>query len=146
MQRQPRLRLRGAAHPGRLEAGPLHGRASTASATAFTGYSVAAANSSAFGGGMFIAPDAELDDGEFDVVTVGEVGKLRFLGNLPKVFKGTHVEEDEVRVFRAPQLELERRAGPSPSTPTASTSPTCRPRCGCCRARCSVIVPPPAGA
>lgn len=72
----------------------------------FTGYSVSVANSRAFGGGMFIAPAAELDDGEFDVVTVGEVGKLRFLGNLPKVFKGTHVEEDEVRVFRAPSLEL----------------------------------------
>jgi YegS/Rv2252/BmrU family lipid kinase len=72
----------------------------------FTGYSVSVANSRAFGGGMFIAPDADLSDGEFDVVTVGEVGKLRFLGNLPKVFKGTHVEEDEVRVFRASRLEL----------------------------------------
>jgi YegS/Rv2252/BmrU family lipid kinase len=72
----------------------------------FTGYSVSVANNRAFGGGMFIAPDAELDDGEFDIVTVGEVGKLRFAGNLPKVFKGTHVEEDEVRVFRAAQLEL----------------------------------------
>src|SRR4249920_1199718 len=72
----------------------------------FSGYSVSVANSRAFGGGMFIAPDAELDDGEFDVVTVGEVGKLRFVGNLPKVFKGTHVEEDEVKVFRAPRLEL----------------------------------------
>jgi YegS/Rv2252/BmrU family lipid kinase len=72
----------------------------------FTGYSVSVANSKAFGGGMFIAPDADLADGEFDIVTVGEVGKLRFLGNLPKVFKGTHVEEDEVRVFRAPRLEL----------------------------------------
>jgi len=72
----------------------------------FSGYSVSIANSKAFGGGMFIAPDADLADGEFDVVTVGEVGKLRFLGNLPKVFKGTHVEEDEVRVFRASRLEL----------------------------------------
>lgn len=72
----------------------------------FTGYSVSVANSRAFGGGMYIAPDAELDDGEFDIVTVGEVGKLRFVGNLPKVFKGTHVDEDEVRVFRAPHLEL----------------------------------------
>jgi len=72
----------------------------------FTGYSVSVANSKAFGGGMFIAPDADLADGEFDVVVVGEVGKLRFLSNLPKVFKGTHVEEDEVRVFRAPRLEL----------------------------------------
>jgi YegS/Rv2252/BmrU family lipid kinase len=72
----------------------------------FSGYSVSVANSSTFGGGMRIAPDAELDDGEFDVVTIGEVGKLRFVGNLPKVFKGTHLEEDEVRVFRASQLEL----------------------------------------
>jgi YegS/Rv2252/BmrU family lipid kinase len=72
----------------------------------FTGYTVAAANSRAYGGGMFMAPDAQLDDGELDVIMVGEVGKLRFLGNLPKVFKGTHVDEDEVRVFRAPSVKL----------------------------------------
>ena len=74
--------------------------------TRFTGYSVSVANNRAFGGGMFVAPDAELDDGLFDVVMVGEGGKLRFVGNLPKVFKGTHVELDEVRVFRTPHLEL----------------------------------------
>jgi YegS/Rv2252/BmrU family lipid kinase len=72
----------------------------------FTGYSVSVANNKAFGGGMFIAPDADLSDGEFDIVTVGEHGKLRSLAILPKVFKGTHVEEDEVRVLRAPRLEL----------------------------------------
>lgn len=72
----------------------------------FSGYSVSVANNKAFGGGMFIAPDADLEDGEFDIVTVGEVGKLRFLSNLPKVFKGTHVDETEVRVFRAPRLEV----------------------------------------
>jgi len=71
-----------------------------------SGYSVSVANSRAYGGGMFIAPDAELDDGRFDVVAVGEGGKLRFLANLPKVFKGTHVDEDEVTVFRASHLEL----------------------------------------
>ncbi|HXV04960.1 MAG TPA: diacylglycerol kinase family protein [Solirubrobacterales bacterium] len=72
----------------------------------FSGYSVSAANGRFYGGGMMIAPDADIADGEFDVVTVGEGSKLRFLGNLPKVFKGTHVEEDEVRVFRASRLEL----------------------------------------
>jgi YegS/Rv2252/BmrU family lipid kinase len=72
----------------------------------FSGHSVSVANSKAFGGGMFIAPDADLADGEFDVVVVGEMGKLRSLAILPKVFKGTHVEEDEVRVFRASRLEL----------------------------------------
>lgn len=72
----------------------------------FSGHSVSVANNKAFGGGMFIAPDADLADGEFDVVTVGEHGKLRSLAILPMVFKGTHVEEDEVRVFRAARLEL----------------------------------------
>jgi YegS/Rv2252/BmrU family lipid kinase len=74
--------------------------------TRLTGYSIAVANNKAFGGGMYVAPDAELDDGEFDIVAIGAVGKLRYVGNLPKVFKGTHVEMDEVRVFRAPHLEL----------------------------------------
>lgn len=74
--------------------------------TRFTGHSVSVANNRAYGGGMFIAPNAELDDGEFDVVVVGDMGKLRSLSNLPKVFKGTHLEEDEVRVFRTPRLEI----------------------------------------
>jgi YegS/Rv2252/BmrU family lipid kinase len=72
----------------------------------FTGYSVSAANSRAYGGGMMLAPNADLGDGELDVVTIGSVGKLRFLANLPKVFKGTHVDEDEVRVFRTARLEI----------------------------------------
>jgi YegS/Rv2252/BmrU family lipid kinase len=74
--------------------------------TRFTGYSVSVANNSTFGGGMRIAPDADLEDGLFDVISIGEVGKLRFLANLPKVFKGTHVEGEDVEVFRAPHLEL----------------------------------------
>ncbi len=71
-----------------------------------SGYSIAVANSKAFGGGMFVAPDAELDDGEFDVVHIGEISKWQYASNLPKVFKGTHVEEDAVSVFRAARLEI----------------------------------------
>jgi YegS/Rv2252/BmrU family lipid kinase len=73
----------------------------------FRGYSVAAANSGAYGGGMLIAPDAELDDGRLDVVTTGEVGKLRFLVNLPKVFEGEHVHNEEVSVERATEARIE---------------------------------------
>jgi YegS/Rv2252/BmrU family lipid kinase len=72
----------------------------------FTGYSVAVANSSAFGGGMYVAPHAKLDDGLFDVVVIGEIGKLQYLSNLPKVFKGTHVEEDEVTELPAAGAEI----------------------------------------
>ena len=73
----------------------------------FTGYSVAAANSRAYGGGMFIAPDAILDDGLVDVVWTGDISKRRFLSNLPKVFKGTHVSEPEVGTRRAASLRIE---------------------------------------
>jgi YegS/Rv2252/BmrU family lipid kinase len=66
------------------------------------GYSVAIANSQAFGGGMYVAPHAKLDDGLFDVISIGsEIGKLRYLSNLPKVFKGTHVDEDGVMEIHA---------------------------------------------
>jgi YegS/Rv2252/BmrU family lipid kinase len=72
----------------------------------FTGYSVAAANSKAFGGGMFLAPDAELDDGKLDVVWISDVAKLRYLSNLPKVFKGRHVDNEEVTVLRAAEVSI----------------------------------------
>jgi YegS/Rv2252/BmrU family lipid kinase len=73
----------------------------------FTGYAVAAANSRAYGGGMFIAPGAQLDDGLLDVVSTGQISKLRYLANLPKVFKGTHVEKPTVTVRRAAEVRIE---------------------------------------
>jgi YegS/Rv2252/BmrU family lipid kinase len=72
----------------------------------FTGYTVAVANSRAYGGGMMLAPDAELDDGLLDVVLIEAVPKWRFLANLPKVFKGVHVRLPEVRVLRAREVAI----------------------------------------
>lgn len=72
-----------------------------------TGYTVAAANSKAYGGGMFIAPDAELDDGLLDVVTIAAVSKLRFVKGLPDVFRGKHVHKSEVSVRCCAELVIE---------------------------------------
>jgi YegS/Rv2252/BmrU family lipid kinase len=72
----------------------------------FKGYSVAAGNSRAFGGGMFIAPHAELDDGKLDVITISDVSRLRYLRGLPKAFKGTHVENEEVTEYTAAAVEI----------------------------------------
>jgi YegS/Rv2252/BmrU family lipid kinase len=71
-----------------------------------SGYSISVANNSTFGGGMRIAPEAELDDGLLDVITVGEVGKLRFVANLRKVFNGTHIDDEQVRMSRAARVEI----------------------------------------
>jgi YegS/Rv2252/BmrU family lipid kinase len=71
------------------------------------GYSVGAANSKAYGGGMYAAPGAELDDGLLDIVTLADMPKRRFLTSLlPKVFKGTHVDEPEVTVLRAAEVVI----------------------------------------
>jgi len=72
----------------------------------FSGFTVAVANSKAYGGGMMMAPDAVLDDGLFDVVMSSNTGKLRVLANMPKIFKGTHVENPEVEVIRAREVEI----------------------------------------
>ncbi len=72
-----------------------------------TGYSVGACNSKAYGGGMYAAPGAELDDGLLDIVTCADMPKRRFLTSmLPRVFKGTHIELPEVTVLRAAQATI----------------------------------------
>jgi YegS/Rv2252/BmrU family lipid kinase len=70
------------------------------------GYSIAAANGRQYGGGMLLAPDASLDDGLFDVVTVADVPKRRFLRGLPRVFSGRHVRNEEIAVRRARELRI----------------------------------------
>jgi diacylglycerol kinase family enzyme len=65
------------------------------------GWSVAAANSAYYGGGMRYAPAAVIDDGLLELVTAERSSKLHFLGMLPKVFSGRHIEDPRVRVRRA---------------------------------------------
>jgi YegS/Rv2252/BmrU family lipid kinase len=72
----------------------------------FTGYTVAVGNSKVYGGGMFILPMAELDDGKLDVLVCKAIGKLRFLREFPKAFKGTHVDADYTEFFRGEEIEV----------------------------------------
>jgi YegS/Rv2252/BmrU family lipid kinase len=76
--------------------------------TRFVGWSVAAANSKAYGGGMFVAPDAELDDGALDVVYCEQTSRATFVRKLlPKVFKGEHVHEPGVHVLRGAEVRID---------------------------------------
>jgi YegS/Rv2252/BmrU family lipid kinase len=72
----------------------------------FTGYTVAVGNSKAYGGGMYVFPMAELDDGKLDVIVCKRISKLRFLIELRKVFKGTHVDADYTEFFRGEEIEV----------------------------------------
>jgi diacylglycerol kinase family enzyme len=59
------------------------------------------ANARYFGGGMKVAPEALLDDGQFDVITIGDLGALKIMANAHKLYKGTHLEMEEVYQSRA---------------------------------------------
>ena len=63
-------------------------------------------NGPMFGGGMLIAPGAELDDGLLDLVLVRRVSKLELLRVFPRVFRGTHVDHPAISIHRTPWVRL----------------------------------------
>lgn len=72
-----------------------------------TGYTVAAANTKAYGGGMIAAPTAVPDDGLLEVGASGNVSKIRFLRGLGQIFKGKHLETLEVRMWQVGEVKIE---------------------------------------
>jgi diacylglycerol kinase (ATP) len=68
---------------------------------------LAFANAPVYGGGMKIAPRAELDDGKLDFCVVNRVGKLRLLYVFPTVYFGRHLRFPEVEYFQSTRLRLE---------------------------------------
>ena len=72
-----------------------------------TGYSVAVGNSRAYGGGMFLLPHAELDDGRLEVLAIARHSKLRFLRDLPKVFKGSHLPSPYARLMSGSSVQVD---------------------------------------
>jgi YegS/Rv2252/BmrU family lipid kinase len=72
-----------------------------------TGYSVGVCNSKAYGGGMYAAPQAVLDDGLLDVILGGATSKRHFLfRTLPGVFKGTHLDDPSITTFTGKTIDV----------------------------------------
>ncbi len=63
------------------------------------------ANARYFGGGMKVAPEAKLDDGLFDVVSIGDLGAIKILTNSPQLYLGTHLGMQNVNHTLACRLE-----------------------------------------
>lgn len=62
------------------------------------------ANARYFGGGMKIAPDAKLDDGKFDVVSIGDLGAFKIFTNAPRLYFGAHLGMQQVGHLRAAKV------------------------------------------
>ena len=70
-------------------------------------HDVIVANGVWHGGGMKLAPDAAPDDGQFDVVLIGDVSKVDFLTTAPKIYKGRHVHHPKVEVLRSKRVVVD---------------------------------------
>jgi diacylglycerol kinase (ATP) len=62
------------------------------------------ANARYYGGAMKIAPDAKLDDGRFDIITIGDASAFRILANSPRLYFGAHLRMNEVTHALAKQV------------------------------------------
>jgi diacylglycerol kinase (ATP) len=61
---------------------------------------VIVANCQYLGGGMRMCPDAEPDDGLFDVLLIGDITKRDLALTLPKVYRGTHLPHAKAEALR----------------------------------------------
>jgi len=67
---------------------------------------VTVANAPFYGGGMKIAPDANMNDGVFDICVVQEISKLELIQQFPRVFKGTHIFHPRVLMKTGKKVKL----------------------------------------
>ena len=68
---------------------------------------VAVANAQYYGGGMKIAPGADLTDGLFDVVVVGDLGTLEMARGVGRIYAGQHLDMPKVEVLRGRRVTAE---------------------------------------
>jgi diacylglycerol kinase (ATP) len=73
-------------------------------------HDVVVANGRYFAGGMMICPEAEPDDGLFDVLTIGDLTKRDLLLTLPKTYRGRHLPHPKAELLRGAVVEIETGA------------------------------------
>ena len=71
------------------------------------GMLLAVANGPRYGGGMKVAPDAQMDDGLLDLTFLDELKTSTFLRVFPSVYAGTHIRRPEVHQYRARTVRIE---------------------------------------
>jgi diacylglycerol kinase (ATP) len=58
-------------------------------------------------GGMLIMPEAEPDDGLFDVLLIGDLTKTELVRVMPKIYRGTHLPHPKGEVLRGSEVEID---------------------------------------
>ena len=69
--------------------------------------SVVVANGQYHGGSMWLAPEAEPDDGLLDVVVIGDITKADFVRSVRRIYKGTHLTHPKIELLRGSAVEVD---------------------------------------
>ena len=84
---------------------------------------IAVGNGRSYGAGMNVCPNAQLNDGLFDLVILEPVSTVEFIKVFPQVYSGKHIHHPQVRSIRAQKVRIEgasiayadgERIGPAP--------------------------------
>jgi YegS/Rv2252/BmrU family lipid kinase len=67
---------------------------------------IVVANGRFAGGGMMLAPHAELDDGLLDVITTDNATRLDVIRELPRIQRGAHLKNQKVAEMRAREVSI----------------------------------------
>ncbi len=67
---------------------------------------ISIANGGREGGGFYMAPEARVDDGLFDIVILENVGKLTMLSLVPQFMSGKHVDHKKTRIIRTKKIKI----------------------------------------
>jgi diacylglycerol kinase (ATP) len=70
-------------------------------------HDVIVANGRYLAGGMMICPDAEPDDGLFDVLLIGNLTKRDLVLTLPKIYRGSHLPHPKAELLRGPTVQID---------------------------------------
>ncbi|MEY4417574.1 MAG: hypothetical protein RIQ88_12 [Actinomycetota bacterium] len=73
------------------------------------------ANSPSYGGGLYITPEASVDDGEVDLFILNSISRMELIKLFPTVYEGKHVTHPAVEIIRAKEVTLD-----SPDMPAYS--------------------------
>ena len=68
---------------------------------------IAVGNGRSYGAGMNVCPNAQLNDGLFDLVILEPVSTVEFIKVFPQVYSGKHIHHPQVRSIRAQKVRIE---------------------------------------
>jgi diacylglycerol kinase (ATP) len=71
---------------------------------------IAVGNGKSYGGGMNVCPQAQINDGLFDITILQPVSTIEFIKVFPTVYSGSHISHPQVKTMRAKRVSISAEA------------------------------------